>query len=586
VTWLAVLWHDRRAQPGALRYPLWGVFLLALGSTNHMMSVLPVPALAVLVLLTGLRPLIRAAFLWRAVLLVILGLSFNFVLPIRAALDPVINEGDPACDSFVGAAAAIYANPLPGAVANAVPRCRALADDLARVQYQTPPITERNAPLRAQLEMYWQYFDWQWSRGLDPRETPGTGRLVFTVLFLLLGLAGFLAAWRSGLPLLAFLVALTGTLTVALVAYLNFKHGYSLSPEIADASLHEVRERDYFFVAGFLVWGCIAGIGLVSVWHTIAGLGKEPRRYAATSPVLAIVAFPLVLNWSWAGRAGDYAARDWAYDLLMSVEPYSVLFTNGDNDTFPLWYLQEVEGIRQDVTVIVGQYLFTTWYPRQLEQLSRPDRQRPFDATLVPGLYEDPGVPTRPITSMTGEEMDGVRSARLGQALTIPFPQLAVTYPEGSVLDRGHQLALRIIYDSIGERPIYFASMGGLLGELGLDPWGVRNGLAVKLEPRRLDRPTPEAWGKGSDPYGGAWFDIDRSLQLYEEVYEFRGIRDRAIWQDRSTRNIPLQYYAFALQLSDAVEQNGRPPEVAERLRADAATFRRVADGGLAIVAR
>jgi hypothetical protein len=60
--------------------------------------------------------------------------------------------------------------------------------------------------------------------------------------------------------------------------------------------------------------------------------------------VLALALIPLVLNWSYASPRGDYAARDWAYNLLQSVEPYGVLFTNGDNDTFPLWYLQEVEG--------------------------------------------------------------------------------------------------------------------------------------------------------------------------------------------------------------------------------------------------
>ncbi len=66
------------------------------------------------------------------------------------------------------------------------------------------------------------------------------------------------------------------------------------------------------------------------------------------------------------------------YDLLQSVEPYGILFTNGDNDTFPLWYLQDLEGIRQDLTVIVGQYLNTQWYPRQLRNRTSPDRQRPF----------------------------------------------------------------------------------------------------------------------------------------------------------------------------------------------------------------
>ena len=583
VSWLAVLWHDRQDRPGSTRYLLWAVFLLALGSTSHMMSVLPAPALAVLVLLSGPMRLVRWSIIWRASVLVLLGLSFNFVLPIRASLDPVINEGDPTCESFAGAAAAIYTNPLPSALKEAIPRCTPLADELARVQYQTPPITERKAPFGAQFEMYWQYFDWQWARGLDPVSTPGTARLPVTTLFLALGVAGLIAAARAGPSIVGYLVMLTGTLTAALVVYLNFRHGYSLSPELTDPGLHEVRERDYFFVAGFHLWGCMAGVGLAWVWHLMSGIGSERRRYAVFSPLLGLAALPLVLNWSWASRAGDYAARDWAYDLLMSVEPYAVLFTNGDNDTFPLWYLQEVEGIRRDVTVIVGQYLFTDWYPRQLEQLTRPENQRPFDPSPAPGLYEAAAPPRASITTMAGEEMDAVGSARLGQALTIPFPQLAVTYPEGTVLHRGHQLALRIIFDSFGERPIYFAAVGGMLSELGLDPWGVRSGLTVKLVPRSLDGPQPAGLAQGSEAYGGAWFDLERSLTLYNEIYSFRGLRDRAIWQDRSTTNIPLQYYALALQLADAAQLAGYPAEVSERLQGDALRFQVVASGGSAL---
>jgi hypothetical protein len=267
----------------------------------------------------------------------------------------------------------------------------------------------------------------------------------------------------------------------------------------------------------------------------------------------------------------------------MSVEPYSVLFTNGDNDTFPLWYLQEVEGIRKDVTVIVGQYLFTTWYPKQLEQLTRPENQRAFDASLVPGLYEDRGPPASSITTMSGDQMDAVGNARLAEAVTVSFPDLAVTYPAETVLNRGNQLALRIILDSIGERPIYFSAAGGLLSDLGLERWGVRSGLATELVPRSLEAPAPSGWVRGSDPYGGLWFDLDRSLRLYDEVYMFRSIRDRAIWQDGSTVNIPLQYYALALQLADAAESNGDPTQVGERLRDDAARFQLVAAGGLAL---
>jgi hypothetical protein len=179
--------------------------------------------------------------------------------------------------------------------------------------------------------------------------------------------------------------------------------------------------------------------------------------------------------------------------------------------------------------------------------------------------------------------MDGIAGARLADDLTVPFPALAVTYPSGTVLSRGQVLALRIIHDSIAERPIYFAAEGGLLRELGLHPWGVRQGLATKLEPRGPEAMNRAGLVQGSQDYGGTWFDLERSFELYDEVYSYRGIRDRPIWQDRSTQNIPLQYYAMALLMADAATAAGRTDAVA-RLREDALGFQRVADGGHAIV--
>ena len=169
--------------------------------------------------------------------------------------------------------------------------------------------------------------------------------------------------------------------------YLNFKLGFSLAPDVADRTLHEVRERDYFFVASFIVWGNLAGIGLAGFWAALANQWGEGTAYRKWMPILAITFIPLAYNWAWASRSGDYAAVDWAYDLLMSVEPYGVLFTNGDNDTFPLWYAQEIEGVRKDVTVIVLQYLYTDWYPRQIRDRTAPGRQRPFDEQFAAGIY-------------------------------------------------------------------------------------------------------------------------------------------------------------------------------------------------------
>ncbi len=573
VTWLAVRWHDLRDEPGSERWILGAVFLLALGSTNHMMSVLPLPALGLLVLLSDPGLFLRRAFAVRAVALVVLGLSVNFVLPVRAARHPVIDEGAPACASLVGAAEAIYTSGHAG--------CQMLADNLTRRQYQTPPVWQRKAPFAAQMENWFQYFDWQWARGLDPSPLPGTSRTPFTLFFLGLGLVGLWAAWKADRETGAYLVTLALTLTVALVFYLNFRYGYSLAPQVTNRGLHEVRERDYFFVAGFLVWGCLAGVGLAWAWGVLAAQLHSAKRFVLTAPVLLVAFMPMALNWRWASRAGDWAAHDWAYDLLMSVEPYAVLFTNGDNDTFPLWYMQEVEGVRKDVTVIVGQYLSTSWYPKQLQALTRPTRQRVFDPAQAVGVYRAPdSVPSEPILSMKPATMDEVVPVRLQDDVTIGFPGLAVTYPKGTVLSRTDQLALRIIHDVAGQRPVYFSAVGGMMRGLGLAPWAVRQGLAAKLVLRNLKVPQPDSLVHGDPRYGGEWFALARSLKLYQHVYKYRSLKDRAIWPDRATLNIPAQYYVMALQMADVARRAGTDSTVVRRLKDDAAAFEELSRGG------
>jgi hypothetical protein len=442
------------------------------------------------------------------------------------------------------------------------------------------------APFSHQTLNWYQYFDWQWGRGLEASELPGGLRTVPTACFLLLGLVGLVVVTRSDPRAGGYLGLLTLTLTLGLIYYLNFRYGYSLAPEEIGLEAREVRERDYFFVAGFMLWGVLAGMGLAALWGWAARrLAPDPSvpspgALVRTSPLLLLAFLPLLLNWSWASRAGDYAAVDWAWDLLTSVEPYGILFTNGDNDTFPLWYLQEVEGVRPDVTVVVGQYLYTDWYPRQLRELTSPDRQRPYDPE-GPGSF-DPArpPPARSVTRMTGEELDAVRGGVLGADQTVAFPELSVTFPRGMSIDRAGWLTLRMIVDSAEERPIYFTTALGTMNRLGLAPFAVRQGLVHKLDVRSLEEAPREGLARGSEPYGGEWFDLPRSRYLWANVYRFRGLRDRAIWFDRATLNIPWQLYALAATLADVGREADLPSDEVQGWEEAAAAFQIVASGG------
>jgi len=156
-----------------------------------------------------------------------------------------------------------------------------------------------------------------------------------------------------------------------------------------------------------------------------------------------------------------------------------------------------------------------------------------------------------------------------------------VLYQADTYLDRGVRLALNIIHDSIEERPIYFSSNAGLMSDLGLRPWGVRHGLPSKLELRNLEEEGDSALFKTPDRLGGEWFDMERSLALVLDVYQYRGLKDREIWADHSTLNIPWHFYALHLQLAESIRAQGGDSALADSLAVDADRFRVTADGGV-----
>src|SRR5262249_12196163 len=168
---------------------------------------------------------------------------------------------------------------------------------------------------------------------------------------------------------------------------------------------HEVRERDYFFVISFVVWGVWAGIALADFARRLSARLPANLRLAAFA-VFGAALVPPVGNFREADRGHGPDARlpgAFAYDLLNSVPPYGVLFTYGDNDTFPLWWAQEVEGIRPDVRVVCLALARTDWYARQL----RDDPIRPFDRNRAPLVWKDSAAaaPTWPTHTMTNEEI-------------------------------------------------------------------------------------------------------------------------------------------------------------------------------------
>ncbi|MFL5503971.1 MAG: DUF2723 domain-containing protein [Gemmatimonadaceae bacterium] len=581
VSWLTVRWCDDPEGPTADRLLVMIAYLSGLGYANHMAGFLAVPAVAAAVMIRRPSTLVR----WRLLLAIagalLLGMTPFLTQPLRAAHFPPINEGEPT-----------------GCVTEIAVDCtfsKATYDrfmyNFNRGQYAKPALTDRQIPFTAQVGMWWLYFRWQWLR--DPLVGhPGLQNMLATMFLLLGGLGGYVH-WKRDRRSFTYFGPIMFMVTIALVYYMNFRYGSSQAPELGDSVPREVRDRDYFYLWSYSAWSVWAALGLVFVWETAAALiGRQRNRVGIAStatdgtasdpngsagndlpgrrswllatPVLALAIVPLFANWKSASRAGQTDTADFAADLLNSVEPYGILVTAGDNDTFPLWYAQEVEGIRRDVIVACLSLLNTDWYTRQL--LRRPAYE--YDSLRGPAIYrgkvwKKPGGPPLRLTMAEADAVPPAIELTTPQTFAKEGTEIVVNIPPRQFgdfrgLEHADLFVLYMIRDAYPERPFFFSrTAGGYPEELGFAAFTVTTGLARKLMPQ-LPRP-----GKGLVAVGGeGWFDVETSRTLWERVYRApRSIAKRELWVDRPSAGIPFLYLRTGLTLSAALAQTGRTAE-------------------------
>jgi hypothetical protein len=551
MAWLALRWRDTR-DPRSL---LLVVYLAALSIGNHLLGLLAGPAVIVFVALT-LRAapstdardrriewaewfvivavwvllvavgLGRTTLFWIAavllagalgwaftagarlfpaavVLAAAIGISTYAFLYVRAGLAPVLNEADPSTwDSLL---AVIRREQYP-----------------FRSPFDNPMfLSGRDNPGRTltlfghQLANYAQYFDWQWARGVGyGSPVAAAGRLVVTALFAFLGIVGWTELRRRDAPgfgLLATLFLITG---LGLVVYMNFKPGFSLFwDHYPRMDQHEVRERDYFFIASFQAWGFVAGLGVVFLARR---LGAPVRR--APLALLALALVPLALNWRAASRRGPdaYLARDFAWNLLQSVGPYGILFSYGDNDTFPLWYLQEVEGVRQDVDLVNLSLANTAWY---LDQMRRR-AARPFDSAAAPaGWRERPAArPEGPLLVMPDSvfhQLQAFAQPRDAQFLVRGLPLML---RQGQTVLPRDVAMIFLLNSHFGARPMAFGAPAAQGEWMGLGRSLVQRGLGHWIATQ------PESLAHVLRGASGGLVDTLLTRRLAEDVYRYTGL--------------------------------------------------------------
>ena len=413
--------------------------------------------------------------------------------------------------------------------------------------------------IRYQLNhMFFRYLGWNYIGSEGDYQDAGVSWKDTLAIPFVIGLVGlwyqFKRDWKMGLVFLTMFIILGPVLAL----YQNQQEP-------------QPRERDYFYVGAFFVYSLWIAIGVVAIFDLLKKYWKAPQLatigsvatvivFAATIPVNLVRA-----NWHEKDRSGNYVAWDYSYNILQTCEKDAILFTNGDNDTFPLWYLQDVEGIRRDIRIVNLSLVNTPWYIRQMKAkpyyeeaqavpISISDRQ--ID-NIQPVVWE-PRVLSLPVPKEAFERY-GVTDVAVSGAFqrdTSNVNKGAIEFTMKNTLQYGATKAIRvqdimvrdIIFTNQWKRPVYFAVTVSPDSKIGLDEYLWFHGLAWRLEPR-----------KSSDQDRAINVEI-LEKNLFEEPegfsrepqygYKFRNVADPDVYFNENISRLMLNYRSAFIRLA------------------------------------
>ena len=396
-------------------------------------------------------------------------------------------------------------------------------------------------------KMYIRYFLWQFGGkgpsndsfvsdfGASSKEDGVDWRQFGLPLALIMGLFGAYFHFRKNKYDAFSLLVLFIMTGIAIIFYLNQD-----SPQ--------ARERDYSYVASFMAFSIWIAIGIFSTINYISDtlLEKSIKLRASYFMISMFLIFiplrMLIANYEEHDRTGNYIAWDMAYNMLQTCEPDAILFTNGDNDTFPVWYLQEVEKIRMDVRVINLSLLNTPWYVTQIR-----DQDNPF---IFMNDNEIQNLDFKKWSSNTISINAPIDDLNLEGLIEW---ELKPTYLDVALRIQD-LMVLRIIKDNNWNRPVYFAATVSPTSMLNLDDYFTMEGLAYRLVnnksyPINQDKMTKnllsivgnEDWFKDYDSHKNAITEVSISKE-YQPGYIYRNLANKNVHVDRQIGRLVQNY--------------------------------------------
>ncbi len=597
VVWLALHWLEHEEEGGASHYLLMIAYLMGLALGVHLLSLLTLPVVALIIYFKKFKTTLKSflavmtitglvfIFIYLGIVKGLPGLahlfSFKAVFAAIALLFiftyySIKNNKKIIALSLMSAVLVtigystytliyVRANAAPTINENNPSTTQSLVSYLNRDQYGDAPIFDRKRwkPRMAgkytgvedyfwnyQIKrMYVRYFSWQFiGRGISEVDITK-----FYALPFLLGLFGAFYHYRKD-PKQSFNILTLFFMTgLAIVLYLNQEDP-------------QPRERDYSYVGSFMAYSIWIGIGATGLLELLLKkiTGWRSNKYLpATMAALIFLTVPfnmMVKGYNEHDRSGNYVAWDYSYNILATTEPNAIIFTNGDNDTFPVWYLQEVEGIRKDVKVVNLSLLNTPWYIKQLR-----DYEPKINITLSDKQIEEMSLRSWPREGMK-VSIPGEPDAS-GNVTNMEWHVKPTVKTERyAALRIQDMMILHILEKNKWKRPIYFAVTVSPDNKIGLERYLRMDGLAFKIIASSPIAVNSDGTAKTQEALYPELINTSKIEENLIKNYRYKNLNNPDVYLNPNVKKLLQNYRSAFLQLGYKYMMEGKKENLSSLL--------------------